>query len=108
MTIRDFLDLRRYISIAHHIPGRIRLKLDPGIITHPAARALASLSGGKPEAGLLEARVNILGRSLVLAYDVNKVSPADLEDFLAGADDARVLPLAEKTASLLGIDLQQG
>ncbi len=106
MTCKDFLELRALIAIAHHIPGRIRLKLDPRIVGHPAARALASLSGGKPEAGLLGARVNILARSLILEYDLHTLSPEELETFLAGADAEKAAQLAEKVAGLLGISLQ--
>ena len=105
MTLQDFLDLRNLLSIAHHVRGRIRLKLDPRILAHPAARALSSLSGGKPESGLLSARVNIMARSLVLEYDPGRITPEELETFLAGPDIGRAKELAVKVADLLGITL---
>lgn len=105
MTIQDFLDLRHLVSIAHHVPGRIRLKLDPRILGHPAAATLASLSGGKPEAGLLDARLNPMARSLVLEYDVNRLSPEEFTAFLTDKDEQKALSLARKVASLLGIQL---
>lgn len=108
LNLQDFLDLRRYITIAHHVQGRIRLKLDPRILTHPAARMLAGLSGSRPEAGLLGIRVNIPARSLIIEYDSNRIGQDDLEAFFTSTDNERVTALAEKVAALLGVQQQQG
>ena len=108
MTEQDFLELKNLITIAHHVPGRIRLKLNLRILQHPAAKALASLSGGKPEVGLLSARLNPLAQSLVLEYDTSKISPETLDDFLTSSDIAHVTTLARSVAALLGIQLTTG
>mgnify|MGYP003623411143 FL=1 len=66
MTLQEIMELRKLVSIAHHVPGRIRLKLDPRILQHPAAKYLSSLKEARPETGLISARVNIFARSLVV------------------------------------------
>ena len=105
MNIQDILELRPLITIAHHVPGRIRLRLDPRILQHPAASALASLSEGQTDTGLLSARLNLLARSLVLEYDTTRISPDELIAFIDGSDPDNDVPLARKMASLLGIQL---
>jgi len=106
MTLQDIMELRNLVSIAHHVPGRIRLKLDPGILQHPAAKHLSSLSSAKPEVGLKDARLNILARSLVLEYDTSRISPDEFETFLNGKDIPKAEQAALKTAALLGLPLQ--
>lgn len=108
MDLRDFWDLRQYIAIAHHVPGRVRLKIDPRILAHPAARMLAGLSGNRPEVGLLGVRLNILARSLIIEYDSKRIHPDDLEAFFTSSDKERVTALAEKVGALLGVQQQPG
>ncbi len=107
MTLQAFLELRGLAAIAHHVPGRIRLKLDPRILQHPAASAMLSLSSGKPEAGLHSARLNILARSLVLEYAPERILPEDLDNFFTGTDMPELHKTAEKIARILGIELRQ-
>lgn len=82
-----FLGLRRHIDIAHHVPGRIRLKLAPA--------ALADLPGVAPEPflDLLHrlpvriGRVNVAALSVVVEYDPAIVAPADWTTLLRGSVD---------------------
>lgn len=75
--LAPFMHLRPYVSIAHHVPGRIRLKLD--------MRALARLPKVDPApfAGLVErirgvraTRVNAAALSVVVDYDPAVIAPA--------------------------------
>ncbi|KAA5613783.1 cation transporter [Rhodovastum atsumiense] len=77
------LAARRYITIAHHIPGRIRLRFDP----LPLSRAM----GGRTERlrpllgrirGIAGIDLNLPARSLVVAYDPAVLAPATWERLL--------------------------
>lgn len=107
MTMRDFFELRKMISIAHHIPGRIRLKFDPAIAFHPAARALKNLSADfkSKDTGVTNARLNLPARSLVLDYDQSRIAPKTLDDFLTSDNTALVEQLAAQAAEFFGIEL---
>lgn len=100
MTIQQFLELRHLIGIAHHVPGRIRLKLHPDIRRHPAAAWLDSLN--QRGSGVLSVRLNVAARSLVMEYDRTRIPPQDLEELLTGSDQAKAAALAETFAAVLG------
>ncbi len=85
-----FLHLRRYVSIAHHVPGRIRLKLD--------FAALAQLPKADPKPfvelvgrirGVTTTRVNAAALSVVVEYDPHLI-PAPLWPRLLVADAEEV------------------
>lgn len=78
-------------SIAHHIPGRIRLKFDIG------AAELSGLRGFQPERlqdalnqlrGVSAVRLNILARSCTVEYDHGVIPAAAWEDLLACRETA--------------------
>ncbi len=91
------------LAIAHHIPGRIRLKL-----TDETAAA-AVLAGGRfpsPErlraiAGVRAVKVNLLARSCVVDYDPVVVPPMAWVDLLAGRRTSASDPLLAALAAAL-------
>ena len=105
MTVKKFLELRAFLTVAHHIPGRLRLKLDPGIRQHPAAPFLERLSQQSSENGIVSARLNPIARSLVLEYDVSRVSSEALQTFLTSQDPEEARLSAEAIADVFGLTL---
>ena len=110
MTARPTLDptgilLRAgdVLAAAHHVPGRIRLKLVD------EAAAAAVLSGARfpsPQRlraipGVRDVRLNLLARSCVVDYDPAVVPPAAWTDLLAGSRTAASLPLLEALAAAM-------
>lgn len=92
-------DLRKFLKVADHIPGRLRLKVDLAVLRHPAAAQLRALT---PETwpGLRGTRFDVFSSTLTLDYDP-QVLPGELfEEFLATPDDVRAMELA---ARLCGI-----
>ncbi len=83
--IEELLAVKKYISVVHHVDGRIRLKVDPGILKDPVSKRLEEISGNIP--GVLDKRVNMLARSVVLRYDPAVIPPADMEALLGGDDE---------------------
>lgn len=80
-----FLHLRRYVTIAHHVPGRIRLKLGlaamsrlPDVDPAPFTQLLDRIRGIKVT------RINKAALSVVVEYDPNIVAPSVWARLLQG------------------------
>ncbi len=104
MNVNDIAELRRFIAVAHHVPGRIRLKLDPAVRHHPKAKALATLA--EKGNGAFRARINVLARSLVLEYDPARLDPARVEEFFTSDDADRTADLARELSAAFGLTPQ--
>ncbi len=104
MDVQDIVELKRFITVAHHVPGRIRLKLDPAVRHHPKAKALAALAQ-KGNGGLRD-RLNILARSMVLEYDPARLDPARVEDFFTSKDPDRTADMARELSASFGLTPQ--
>lgn len=97
--IDAFIDLRPCLKIAHHIPGRLRLR----------ASLSASLKGHKLDAKAIEqmllalpgvdsVRLNKLSGSAVIAYNAKQLAP-DFWDLILNGEPDLVI---EKLKSLFG------
>lgn len=87
----DLLRFTRYLRIAHHIPGRVRLKLVADLadadmdLLGGAKRFHAALSG---RAGIRAISLNPLARSCTVEYDAAVIPPTAWSDLLAGTRSA--------------------
>jgi hypothetical protein len=104
MNMQELLEMRTLVDVVHHVPGRLRLRLDPRLREHPAARDLGNWSANG--SAILATRLNPMARSLVVSYDPKRIDPAVLEEFLASADDTRAQALAETLANYFGVTPQ--
>jgi hypothetical protein len=83
------LRARKHLRIAHHIPGRIRLRFDPGILEAvPEIKdgERGDLLSGLP--GIKDVRLNAAAFSLVVTYDRDKIEPGWWEQLIEGDEDA--------------------
>lgn len=89
IDFKPFLTLRRHLRIAHHIPGRIRLRID--------GRALKGLGRVDPARfdrvlsavdGIKDVRVNAAAGSVVIAYVPTRIEPSWWETLVQGDDHA--------------------
>ncbi|ADD68898.1 conserved hypothetical protein [Denitrovibrio acetiphilus DSM 12809] len=80
----DLLNLKKYISVVHHVDGRIRLKVNPAIMKDPLSKKLGEISGSLP--GVLDKRINMMAKSVVLRYDPSVVPPQDMQALLGSPD----------------------
>lgn len=87
------------LRVAHHIPGRIRLKLSAG---HSLDDSGLKLLGAYADllvkvlgrvAGIRSVRLNPLARSCVLEYDPQVLSYEGWTDLLAGRNSAGAMTL---------------
>lgn len=69
--------------IAHHIPGRVRLKLD-GAADGSAAQVRGFIDAVGRVAGIRSVNVNLLARSCVVEYDPAQIEPSAWQDLVDG------------------------
>jgi len=73
LFIDRLIDLAGQTEIAHHIPGRIRLKVKlSGLLL---AQDLEAADLMKYFIGILDTRTNAAARSITISYDVRVISP---------------------------------
>lgn len=83
------LAARHYCRIVHHLPGRIRLRVDPvgfkkaqAAQTEPLDTVLGRVSG------IQRTEINPVAGSVVIHYDPAKLPPVLWDDLLAGTGAA--------------------
>ena len=100
-SLGDLLTLRRFVEVAHHIPGRLRLRFSNKLV--------ASLSQGKlkqldaycsPEGYLRRYQINSDTGSIVLEYDAAAIRPHILNQ-LFGQDGEQAQQALEQLAAIL-------
>lgn len=79
------LGLRRHLSIVHHLPGRIRLRLGPSL-WGSASRIDRDLFQGLLDRleGIRDIRVNKAVATVIIEYDPHRVPPGDWETLVQG------------------------
>lgn len=79
------LGMRRHLSIVHHLPGRIRVRLGPSL-WGGAARFDRDLFQNLLDRleGIRDVRVNKAVASVVIEYDPDQVPPDDWETLVRG------------------------
>lgn len=82
--LEDLIAAKKYVSVAHHVDGRIRLKVDPSVVKDPISKRLEEISKNLP--GVLDTRVNIMARSVVVRYDPNVIDPETFEILIVTKD----------------------
>lgn len=97
--IRRFATL---LTIAHHIPGRVRLKLatQDGMTVDQAISDARQFGQGIDRVpGIRSVSLNLLARSCVVEYDPGHIPPAAWQDLVTG----RTSPAADSLlASIIG------
>lgn len=82
--LSGLMTLRRFVEVAHHIPGRIRLRFTNRLISGLSKNKLSALEEiCHPEGYLRSYSLNTATGSLVLEYSAAHISPATLNQLLA-------------------------
>lgn len=93
-NITDILLLARHVSIVHHIPGRIRLRVLPSGIPIAAGLDLNRLVNGIQ--GVRKTRVNAIVGSVTVEYDCELLSPQLWESLVKSKSDPMLASQVEK------------
>lgn len=93
-NIEKLRSITRHLAIAHHIPGRIRLKLQAKGLEHPEldlvhrARDFQRMVESMP--GILAIRPNLLALSCVVEYDPRVITTTLWEELIGGGDSPAI------------------
>ena len=88
------LDMRSHLSIVHHLPGRIRLRLGPALwrratqVNSSVVRQIVTRLEG-----IHDVRVNAAVATVVIEYDPKQVQPEHWETLVRGDAEAAGLVL---------------
>jgi hypothetical protein len=101
--IELLLAMRRHLHVAHHIPGRLRLRADAGLLE--LAHRWQGPRIGLAEAiavieGVRDVRINAAAATAVIDYEPASLPPDTWRRLLDGSDDA-VLEILESHAPAL-------
>lgn len=83
----EFAGLFHRVKVAHHIPERIRLKLDlgaAGALAASWAQAEALLEQLRRTRGVRSVMVNAIARSCLIEYDRSIINPTAWVDLVEG------------------------
>ncbi len=83
----SLLTFAAHLRVAHHIPGRIRLKLDEAAGTAPKAAIDAAMQFSRTVTevpGIRSVSLNPLARSCVVEYDPARIPPSAWRDLIDG------------------------
>lgn len=99
---QNLLALRPYLRVAHHLPGRLRVQVRPGLA---ATRALRRHAGAGEQAllqllpGARSVRLNALAGSLVLEYDPKHMPFALVDAFFRASSSDQAGDLLDRLLS---------
>lgn len=82
-SIDDLWRFAGQARIAHHIPGRVRLKLD-GPAEGSTADVRRFVDAASRASGIRSVSVNPLARSCVVEYDPALIAPSAWQDVVSG------------------------
>ena len=91
IDLTPFLDLRRHLKIAHHIPGRIRLRVGASVF-----KDLGKIDTGVFDKilgaidGIHDVRVNAAAGSVVIAYIPTVIQSSWWETLLKADNDTAI------------------
>ncbi|ROU18596.1 hypothetical protein EB837_01730 [Kluyvera ascorbata] len=100
-SLGDLLTLRRFVEVAHHIPGRLRLRFSNKLIASFSQGKLKQLDAYcSPEGYLRRYQINSDTGSIVLEYDAAAIRPHILNQ-LFGQDGEQAQQALEQLAAIL-------
>lgn len=96
MNLQPFLELRRYLQIVHHVPGRIRLRIKLALVKE-LKRVNTGVLDDVMQAidGISDVRVNAAAGSVVVNYRAKSIAP-DWWTTLIEGDENQALSLLQR------------
>ena len=101
MDLNLFQDLRKHLTIAHHIPGRMRVKFDASIISNPIVKEFINKNNNAIDKiysiipGAESIRFNLWARSIVVEYDKTHIKPELIKELFTTSDVKRIKAIVD-------------
>lgn len=101
MDFQLLMELRQYLTIKHHVPGRIRIQFAMKLLTDPRAKRLKDEAGETPPPCIKSTKVNLITRNIIIEYDPAVIVPEKLHEALTTDDAGRFDALATEFETIL-------
>lgn len=107
MNAKNFMELRDYLQVIHHVPGRIRVRMNPLLLTNSKALSLVNeeldpdVISNAP--GIKKARLNPMLGTLMLEYDAGIIEPGVLDLLFKSQDKDLFTEAFGEIAANLGL-----
>lgn len=110
MNMELLVNLRRYISIGSHTPGKLKLKIGFGAIRNPKVVEYVKVNGFAPPKGntlpgLKKTQFNPLTRSMIMTYNKNIIEPKLLHKLFSSKNAGEFTATAAELAESVGVDI---
>ncbi|MGL1931030.1 MAG: hypothetical protein OCC45_04625 [Desulfotalea sp.] len=86
MNFEKIAQLRKYLSVKHSLPGRLRVKFAKKILTDATVLSVIDSGFDLPKA-VKKTKINLFSGSLLIEYDAKKVSQSLLEGLINANTD---------------------
>lgn len=93
MDLRILAELKEYLAIKQHTPGRLKIKVDLAIRNHPKLPELQNAAKGNSSA-IKKTNLNVFTQTLTVDYDSSVLQYEGLQELLTSSDPERVAQLA--------------
>lgn len=93
MDLRVLAELKEYLTVKQHTPGRLKVKVDLNIRNHPKLPELQN-AAKDGSAVIKKTNLNIFTQTLTVEYDSSLLPYEGLQELLTSNDADRVTELA--------------
>lgn len=93
MDLRVLAELKEYLTVKQHTPGRLKVKVDLAIKNHPKLPELQNAAKGGNSA-IKKTNLNIFTQILTVDYDSVMLPFEALQELLSSNDQDRIAQLA--------------
>ena len=101
MDFQLLMELRDYLTIKHHVPGRIRVQFAAKLLADPRAKTLKEEAGCTPPPCIKSSKFNLLTRNAIIEYDPELIVPQKLHEVLITTDSQRFEELAAELEEIM-------
>ena len=88
------------IKLAHHVPGRVRIKFDPSLARHPQRESLENWVPQLQAFSLLD--FNRWSKSALIGYDASIIPPRLVDELFASRDQERKKSILKQIRERVG------
>jgi len=101
MDLRLLAELKEFLTVKQHTPGRLKVKVDLSIRNHPKLPELQQAAKGG-SAVIKKTNLNIFTQTLTVDYDSTILPFAGLQEMFASDDPDRIAELATELMAKAG------
>ncbi|MEZ0575565.1 hypothetical protein [Halodesulfovibrio aestuarii] len=102
MDLRVLAELKEYLTVKKHTPGRLKVKVNLAIRNHPKLTQLQHAAKGGSSV-IKKTNLNIFTQTLTVDYDSTVLPFEALQELLSSDDQDRIAQLATELMDSVGV-----